>query len=435
MSRVGQRGWVTFSGTAGQKVSLGVSSISGLSTSSDLWILNPDGSTLTGTSTLNSGCCNNNWHLTLPTTGTYKILVDPFGTNTGSVTLTLSSEVDAGTIVVDGTSVTMTLSRIGQRGRMSFSGTAGQKVSLGLNSSTISTSSSLWIYNPDGSTLTGTNTLNLGCCNHNWHMTLPATGTYTIMVDPFSTNTGSVTLTLSSEVSGAVTINGGWVPLTISRVGQRARLTFSGTASQQIIVRLAGNSMGSVAVALLKPDESQLAASTSSAASFDLASQTLPTTGTYTIVIDPGTTNTGNIDVAVVIPLSLTLGYNGKIRDRVGKNDAAISPDGSLDGTFTVTLQSGSGNRTVTSLDLRRSAGGVWDTITNSFWVVGAATSLDDSLLNNSAGAVNFALADGGSFSIFASDFNNTYFNSAAVFTLTVNFSDGNFATGNTTLP
>jgi hypothetical protein len=89
----------------------------------------------------------------------------------------------------------------------------------------------------------------------------------------------------------------------------------------------------------------------------------------------------------------------------------------------------------VTSLDLRRSAGGVWDTITNSFWVVGAATSLDDSLLNNSAGAVNFALADGGSFSIFASDFNNTYFNSAAVFTLTVNFSDGNFATGNTTLP
>ena len=302
LSRVGQRGWMNFSGTAGQKVSLGLNS-STISTSSDLWVYNPDGSTLTGTGTLNLGGGNNNFHMTLPATGTYTIMVDPDATSTGSVTLTLSSEVNAGTIVVDGASVTMTLSRVGQRGWMNFSGTAGQKVSLGLNSSTISTSSDLWINNPDGSTLTGTGTLNLGCCNNNFHMTLPATGTYMIMIDPDAASTGSVTLTLSSEVNGGtLTINGSSIPITISRVGQRARLTFTGTASQQATVRLTSNSMGSVAVALLKPDGSQLTSSTSSAGSFNLSTQTLPTTGTYTILVDPAFTNTGSINVAVTSP-------------------------------------------------------------------------------------------------------------------------------------
>ena len=428
-TRVGQRGYLTFSGTAGQKVSLGVNAITPGS-GNDLYVFNPDGSTLTWTSTTTT---NTNFHMTLPATGSYTLMLDPDGTNTGSASLTLSSEVNAGTIVIDGASATTTTTRVGQRGYLTFSGTAGQKVSLGVNAITPGSGNDLYVFNPDGSTLTWTSTTTT---NTNFHMTLPTTGTYTIMLDPDGTNTGSATLTLSSEVDGGtVTTNGPSVPITISRVGQRARLTFGGTVGQQAIVRLTSNSMGSVTVALLKPDGTQLTWSTSSGASFDLSMQTLPTTGTYTILVDPAGTNTGSINVAVIIPVSLTLSFNGKIRDRVGQGNAAINPDGSLDGTFTVTLQVGSGNRTVTSLDLRRSAGGVWDTLTNSFWVSGAANSLDDPLFNNSAGAVNFAVADGGSFNIFASDQNNIYLNSGSVFTLTVSFADGNFAIGNATLP
>jgi YD repeat-containing protein len=429
ISTAGKIGLVVFDGTAGQKVSLGVNAVTPGS-GNDLYVFNPDGSTLTWTSNTTT---NTNFHMTLPATGTYTLMLDIDGTNTGSASLTLSSEVNAGTIVIDGASATITTTRVGQRGYLTFSGTAGQKVSLGVNAITPTSLNDLYVLNPDGSTLTWTSNTTP---NTNFHMTLPATGTYTFMLDIDGTNTGNATLTLSSEVDGGtVTTKGPSVPITISRVGQRARLTFGGTASQQAIVRLTGNSMGSVTVSLLKPDGTQLTWSTSSAASFDLSMQTLPTTGTYTILVDPASTNTGSINVAVIIPVSLTLSFNGKIRDRVGQGNAAINPDGSLDGTFTVTLPAGSGNRTVTSLDLRRSAGGVWDTLTNSFWVSGAASSLDDPLFNNSAGAVNLAVTDGGSFNIFASDQNNIYFNSGSVFTLTVNFPDGNFAIGNATLP
>src|SRR5581483_3915285 len=44
-------------------------------------------------------------------------------------------------------------------------------------------------------------------------------------------------------------------------------------------------------------------------------------------------------------PANISLAFGGKLRDRVGGGDAAITPDGSLDATLTVALQPGSGNR------------------------------------------------------------------------------------------
>jgi hypothetical protein len=233
-------------------------------------------------------------------TGTYTILIDPDSTSTGSVTLTLSSELNAGTVLVDGASATATISRVGQRARMTFDGTAGQIVSLGINSTTLQFWSTLTVYKPDGSVLVSNNSITTDTNNH---MVLPVTGTYSIVIDPGSTSTGSATLTLSSEINGgSLTINGASAPITISRVGQRTRLTFAGTASQQATVRLTSNSMGTVTVSLFKPDGSQLTASTSSAGSFNLSTQTLPTSGTYTILVDPASTNTGSINVAVTSP-------------------------------------------------------------------------------------------------------------------------------------
>jgi len=135
-------------------------------------------------------------------------------------------------------------------------------------------------------------------------------------------------------------------------------------------------------------------------------------------------------------PPGLTLTFNGKLRDRVGKGETALSPDGSSDGTFTVTLEAGSGDRTVTSLDMTNSSGGRWDTIpANSFWVMGAANTLDDLLLNGSDGTVNFVVADGGSFNLFGSDLGDSHFNPGTSFTLTVNFADGSTATASAMVP
>jgi hypothetical protein len=62
-----------------------------------------------------------------------------------------------------------------------------------------------------------------------------------------------------------------------------------------------------------------------------------------------------------------------------------------------VTLNAGSGNRTVTQLMLVNSAGGVWNTEGgDGFWTLGVANGWDTALLNGNNDDVNFPVADGG---------------------------------------
>src|SRR3989442_14374277 len=44
-------------------------------------------------------------------------------------------------------------------------------------------------------------------------------------------------------------------------------------------------------------------------------------------------------------PVTLTLVYNGKLRDTVGGGDTALAPDGAADGTITLTLNPAGGRR------------------------------------------------------------------------------------------
>ena len=116
-----------------------------------------------------------------------------------------------------------------------------------------------------------------------------------------------------------------------------------------------------------------------------------------------------------------------------------LNADSKLDGTFQVTLQGGS--RTITSLDLRRTEGGIWDTIgTNGYWSLGASSTLGGALINTSNDAVNFPVVDGANFYLyaadyFAADYPTGLFLAGNHFTLTVGFADGTTATVNVTLP
>jgi hypothetical protein len=87
----------------------------------------------------------------------------------------------------------------GQNASLTFSGTAGQKLSFNMVNSTIGTSSSscrVIVYNPS-STAVG-----FGSC---WvgsvvgPVTLAATGTYTVYIDPQGAATGSVGVSVSSQ--------------------------------------------------------------------------------------------------------------------------------------------------------------------------------------------------------------------------------------------
>lgn len=133
------------------------------------------------------------------------------------------------------------------------------------------------------------------------------------------------------------------------------------------------------------------------------------------------------MSVAVIpVPATLELVYNGKLRDRVGQGNAALGADGAPDGTLTATL-SAPGGRTVTGLRLDSSAPGTWDTSSGTgFWVLAVAPTLDGAVLNASTTmAVNFPVADGGSFVVFGSDYQGGEFLPGRTLTLTATFADG----------
>jgi YD repeat-containing protein len=294
----GQNGALTFSGTADDRVSLKINSGAVTGTVS---ILKPDGSTLDDDpSGAFAGFIDAN---VLPTTGTYSVFVNPSAANTGSATLTLYDVPDdvTGSITPGGSAQTVGITTPGQNGFLTFSGTSGQRVSLKTNSGAPNGSTS--VLKPDGSTL---HTTSFGTFEAFMEpKTLTATGTHTLKVDPLNFGTGNVTMTLydvPADLSGSLTVNGSAVQASVSTPGQNGAYTFSGTASQTVTVRVTNNKIGGVTVKLLKPDGSQLTQAIQSASSFNLAQQILPTTGTYTVVVDPQTANTGSLDVAVTNP-------------------------------------------------------------------------------------------------------------------------------------
>jgi len=297
LTKAGRTARYTFSGTSGQWLSLGLTAVT--ISSSTVTILKPDGTTLAGPTTIGTTGGGLEPPSTLPTTGTYTIVVDPSGTNTGNITLTLMSYL-SGTLNLNGTATTTTITPIGRNARYTFSGTTGQWVSLGLTGVTI-TSSTVTLWKPDGTQFAST-TIGTSGGSLDAPTALPTTGTYTVTVNPAVQYTGNITLTLSSEVSGTVTINAAATPITISRAGQNARYTFTGTASQQATVKITGNTLGSLSVALYTPSGAVQTSSGSAAASFNLPAVTLATTGTYTVTINPQTTATGSLNLQVTSP-------------------------------------------------------------------------------------------------------------------------------------
>jgi hypothetical protein len=180
----------------------------------------------------------------------------------------------------------------GQNAALTFSGTPGQRIFLkgtsGLTGQLLACDVNVRILQPGGAVLAPDSCMeNSGFIGPR---TLATGGTYTVVVDPSSHAAGNLTLTLYTvpdDTTGVVTIGGPAVTVPLSTPGQIGTRTFSGTAGQQVTVRLTSNTFGWVAVRLKKPDGSLLA-SLRGFSNFSVPPQTLPTTGIYTIEVDPG---------------------------------------------------------------------------------------------------------------------------------------------------
>ncbi|MFL6138987.1 MAG: beta strand repeat-containing protein, partial [Frankiaceae bacterium] len=293
----GQAAALTFTGTTGQRIQLQFSGSTYPSTCCNPTerLYKPDGTQLWAT----SGSTAFMDTTTLPVDGTYKVLVDPSGTTTGSITLqawTILDDVSA-TIAIDGPPQTVTTAA-GQNAALTFSATAGQRVQLQFSGSTYPSTCcnpTERLYKPDGTQLWATS----GGTAFMDTTTLPVDGTYKIYVDPSSNTTGSITATLTSvpaDTNGTIVVDGAAQTVT-TVAGQNANLTFTGTTGQRVQIQFSNSTYASTCCnpteRVYKPDGTQLWASSGSTALMDTT--TLPADGTYKIVVDASGTTTGSI--------------------------------------------------------------------------------------------------------------------------------------------
>ena len=281
----GQNAAMTFSGTAGQRVSLTASVVS--IPNSDVWIERPNGASIAQFSTGTSGHFMS--PVTLPQNGTYIVHIDPQGSGTGH--MSLDPELVAGDpvypIVANGVLVSGSNGGTGQNALFTFTGSANQKISLVVSNSTMG-SANVSILKPDGSTLVSNFSISSGS-GYVDTTTLPVNGTYTIKADPSGTNVGSADMrlyTVPAVVAGSITPNGGTASIATTAPGQTAKLTFTGSAGWAAVLKMAAGSACTATVSMTAPNGSTKIAATTVSPNGQV-SASLTANGTYTVTIDP----------------------------------------------------------------------------------------------------------------------------------------------------
>jgi hypothetical protein len=295
----GQNATVSFAGTAGQKASVQLTG-GAFTGTSWAYVYRPDGTQL------DSWPCSSSCFfepMALATTGTYKVVVNPDGAATGSISVRgWSVPADpAYTMTLGGAAVTVTTTAAGQNAAVSFAATANQKVSVQLSGGTYSGVGSAILYKPDGTRL-----YSWSCTTSCFidAYTLPVTGTYKLVVDPNGASTGSISVrgwSVPADSAYTMTVGGAAVTAATTVPGQNAAVTFAGTAGKTVTVQLSGGTYTGVGSAkLYKPDGTQLASAICTT-SCSFTNTALATTGTYKVFIDPDAASTGSISVKAVL--------------------------------------------------------------------------------------------------------------------------------------
>lgn len=386
----------TFSGIAGQQVNVAMSSGS---FDTFLFLLRPDGSTLAsdddGGGGTNSRIPTGSGSLTLPTTGIYTIYASSFSPDTtGSYSLTLTGQTPGGSCPSTSISIGQTingalsnsdcqLSDNSLFDSYSFSGTAGQTISISLTSSVFDTY--LHLLQPDGTLLAddddGGDGLNSRIPPESGTLTLPVTGTYKILANSFSPNvTGAYSLTLqgssaltcpSTPISIGQLVNGALSnsDCTLSDNSFIDSYSFTGSAGQLVAVEMSSLNFDTY-VFLLGPnglvvDDDDGGNGTNSRIPADTGYFSLPTSGTYTILANSFAPSvTGGYALSLVSGQSTCNFSLSSTSQSVGF--------GAGSGSFSISAGSGCG----------------WSAISNATWV-----TITSSPNGSGNGTINFSVA------------------------------------------
>jgi large repetitive protein len=232
----------------------------------------------------------------------------PFGSATGSDFFvppggnTATVIGSTGRLVIDGAPLTASIATAGKLAMIVFDGQINQRIALEVSAETFPSdcgTGAIFLYAP------GANTVEMGTaefCAAASAFTLPATGTYTLLLVPSGSDTGSITLQLQNvpTISKPITIDGAAVTVTTTLPTQQAQLTFTSTSANQIIsVQTSANTYPVCEPLSLSGPAPLTANINSTDVCTSAAAFTLPTAGTYTLTVVPSGSDTGTVTVRV----------------------------------------------------------------------------------------------------------------------------------------
>ena len=300
-----EKATISFTGVSGNRVSVRVSQAS--ITNYTVSIKKPDGTVLksVGPWSVGGGFIS---PVTLPSSGTYKIQLAP-ASGKGSATVQ-AWDVPAdpvAAIPTDGTTTTQSYTAGGQNGKLTFTGSVGQRVSLLAGAgSTTAKNVSVTIKAPSGAVVQAATPVGFGGMFFG-PFTLAEAGTYTISVNPPTYTTGSVDFQLwdvPADQTGTLTIGGGTQALSFATPGQNASLSFAGTSGQKVTLAISPvclSGVNAATVKVRKPDNTVLATIPVTNSGALLEPVSLPATGTYTVSVDPTAQATGSISLSLYL--------------------------------------------------------------------------------------------------------------------------------------
>lgn len=288
----GQSAVFTYAGTAGKRVFTSITKTTGSSFSSAVVLTSPSGTVLARTSTAYQTQIDT---MTLPATGTYTLKLTPDSTGQAAYKVRVTSVPDdvAATTTVDGPAASLALGSPGQRGTVTFQGTAGTDVFVRLSASAAPdwTTTLARLQDPAGTYVTGSMASSDATKAYIPKFTLSATGTYRLAIGLGGSLTGTVSATVTrvpADQVAAAAVDDKARSATVT-YGQAARFTFTGTAGTKVHAATTGPGGPLNSLTLLEPGDTMGASGTG-----DLTAA-LTKSGTYTLYVSPKDDQAGTV--------------------------------------------------------------------------------------------------------------------------------------------